>query len=104
MSEDEKAAIVEALQDQSETPAADRETKPDAIIDTKPEVKETPEVEEEEEGLSLKSKRFGIGKKKAATKPADTSTEATNDAIAPSDPNSLKNRLEELKKNCGGKK
>lgn len=78
--------------------------RPDAIIDTKFEVKETPEVEEEEEGLSLKSKRFGIGKKKAAAKPADTSTEATNDAIAPSDPNSLKNRLEELKKNCGGKK
>jgi hypothetical protein len=104
MSEDERAAIVEALQDQSETPAADRETKPDSIIDTKPTATETSEAEEEEEGLSLKSKRFGIGKKKAAAKPADTSTEATNDAIAPTDPNSLKNRLEELKRNCGGKK
>lgn len=49
----------------------------------------------------MKSKRFGIGKKKAAAKPADTSTEATNDAIAPTNPNSLKNRLEELKRNCG---
>lgn len=52
----------------------------------------------------MKSKSFGIGKKKAAAKPADTSTEATNDAIAPTNPNSLKNRLEELKRNCGGKK
>ena len=104
MSEDEKTAIVEALQDQSETPAVDKETKPNDILDTKPTATETSEMEEEEEGLSLKSKRFGIGKKKAAAKPADTSTEATNDAIAPTDPNSLKNRLEELKKNCGGKK
>jgi hypothetical protein len=104
MSEDEKAAIVEALQDQSETPATDRETKPDDILDTKPTATETSEVEEEEEGLSLKSKRFGIGKRKATAKPIDISTEVTNDAIAPADPSSLKNRLDELRRNCGGKK
>lgn len=34
----------------------------------------------------------------------ETSDEATLDAISPQDPSSLKNRLKELEKACGGKK
>ena len=96
MSEDEKVAIVDAIQDQSETPSVEI-SKSDEIINSKPEITEAP-AEEEEEGLSLKGKRFG---KKKATKPADTSEETT----AKIDPeNSLRARLKELEKACGGKK
>lgn len=105
MSEDEKAAIVEALQDQSETPAAEI-TKTDEIISSKPEITEAP-AEEEEEGLSLKGgKRFGLGRKKAAQTESkvDTSDEGTAQAINPNDAGSLRSRLEELQKACGGKK
>ena len=105
MTEDEKAAIVEALQDQSTTPGTEI-TKTEEIINSKPEITEAP-AEEEEEGLSLKGgKRFGLKRKSspASESKVDTSPEATAQAINPQDPNSLKNRLDELRKNCGGKK
>ena len=107
MSEAEKESIVEALQDQSEHPSAEI-TKADEIINSKPEITEAPEVEEEEEeGLSLKSKRFGLKRRQATTQAenkTDTSPEATAEAIDPANPNSLKSRLEELQRACGGKK
>lgn len=105
MSEAEKESIVEALQDQSETPSKEI-TKTDEIINSKPEISETP-AEEEEEGLSLKGgKRFGLKRKTTPTSESkvDISPEGTVEAINPSDPISLKNRLDELRKNCGGKK
>lgn len=101
MSEAEKEAIVEAIQDQSQTPSTEI-SKSDEIINSKPEITEVPATDEEEEGLSLKGKRFGLGRKKATTKPVDTSAEETTAQIDPE--NSLRNRAEEHEKNCGGRK
>ena len=106
MSEAEKESIVEALQDQSETPEEEI-TKTDEIINSKPEISETSTEEEEEEGLSLKGgKRFGIGRKKSTSqeKNLDTSLEATLNVADPNNPNSLRNKLKDLKDACGGKK
>jgi hypothetical protein len=100
LSEDEKKALVEIIQDQSESPA-EEVSKAEDVVSAKPEVTEDT-TEEEEEGLSLKSRRFG-GRKKAGAKKADTSAEATADAINPEDNGGLLARMRELQKNCGGK-
>lgn len=100
LSEDEKKALVEIIQDQSESPA-EEVSKAEDVVSAKPEVTEDT-TEEEEEGLSLKSRRFG-GRKKAGAKKADTSAEATADAINPEDNRGLLARMRELQKNCGGK-
>ena len=96
MTDTEKEAIVEAIQDQSQTPAAEV-TKTDEIIDSKPEITQSDE-EEEEGGRSRKGR---LGRRKANT---NTSDEATAQAINPEDSNGLLNRLTDLKNACGGKK
>ena len=100
LSEDEKKALVEIIQDQSESPA-DEVSKAEDVVSAKPEVTEDT-TEEEEEGLSLKSRRFGRKKNTAKESKADTSTEGTADAINPEDEGGLLARMRELQKNCGG--
>ena len=90
------------MQDQSETPAAEI-TKTDEIINSKPDIVEN--TAEEEEGLlSNIGDNFSLFDEEPGTTTVDTSDEATLDAISPQDPSSLKNRLKELEKACGGKK
>ena len=99
MSEAEKEAIIEAIQDQSEAPATTGELKADDIASAKPEAAEDT-FEEEEQGLSLKGGRFG--RRKTATQ-APTAEE-TAQAINPNDKSGLLNRLKDLENACGGKK
>lgn len=100
MTETEKESIIEALQDQSETPSTEI-TKTDEIINSKPEIEESPADEEEEEGGRRRGGRLG---RRSTSKPVDTSAEATAETIAPDNPNSLKSRLKDLENACGGKK
>lgn len=102
LSEDEKKALVEIIQDQSESPA-DEVSKAEDVVSAKPEVTED-NTEEEEEGLSLKSRRFGRKKNTAKESKADTSIEGTADAINPEDEGGLLARMRELQRNCGGPK
>lgn len=98
MTDAEKEALVEAIQDQAETPAAEVETKAEQIVDAKPEV--TVEEEEEEEGGF--SKKGRLGRRNRATK--EQSSEETAQAINPSDNNGLLNRLKELENACRNQK
>ena len=86
MTDTEKEAIVEAIQDQSETPATEI-TKADEIVDSKPEIEQTPADEEEEEGG--RSRKGKLGRRQQ---------QATEDS------DGLLNRLKDLKDACGGKK
>lgn len=103
MSDSEKELVVEAIQDQSNTPTSEI-TSTDAIVDSKPETTETTVDNSDEEGLSLKGKRFGLKRRKAGTtsQTVDTSAEGTLQQIAPE--KSMKASIEELKRGCGGKK
>ena len=103
MSADEKANIIDAIQDQSETPSEEA-TKTDDIIEAKPEIVEDDINEEEEEGLSLRGKKLGLGRKLSTKAKVDTSTEGTTEAINPNDEGGLLARIKELKNACGGKK
>lgn len=84
MTDAEKEAIVEAIQDQSATPAGEI-TKAGEIINTNPGTEESPA--DEEEGGRSRGGRLG-------RRPAQ----------APEDTNGLLNRLTDLKNACGGKK
>lgn len=86
MTDAEKESIVEAIQDQSDTPAAEI-TKTDEIITSKPEIEQSPADEEEEEGG--RSRRGRLGRRQ---QPAQEDTDG------------LLNRLKDLKDACGGKK
>ena len=76
MTDAEKEAIVEAIQDQSETPAAEAQVKAEDISSAKPDITESDE-EEEEEGLSLKSRRFGRRKNSEDTLKDDSDSEGS---------------------------
>jgi len=102
MSDAEKEAIVEAIQDQSESPATTGEVKAGDIASAKPDIVEETAEEEEEGGFSRRGSRFGLGRKKAAT-PAP-SAEETAQAINPEDKGGLLNRLKDLENACGGPK
>ena len=86
MTDTEKEAIVEAIQDQSETPATEI-TNADEIVTSKPEREQSPADEEEEEGG--RSRRGRLGRRQQQ---------------APEDTDGLLNRLNDLKNACGGKK
>ena len=86
MTDTEKEALVEAIQDQSETPATEI-TNADEIVTSKPEIEQSPANEEEEEGG--RSRRGRLGRRQQQ---------------APEDTDGLLNRLNELKNACGGNK
>ena len=98
MTEAEKETLVEAIQDQSEAPAKE-EVKAEEIVDAKPEMETT---EDEEEGMGGRPKGGRLGRRRATAR--ETSTESTMEAISPNDSRSLKAKMEELEKACGGKK
>lgn len=99
MTDAEKQAIVEAIQDQSETPATDVPVKEGDITSAKPEGTDTNTFEEEEEGGLKRRGRLG-----RRSQSVDTSLEATADAINPEDKGGMLNRLRDLEKGCGGRK
>ena len=99
MTDAEKESIVEAIQDQNDTPATTAEVKSEDIADAKPE-NITVEEEEEEGGRSRKGR---LGRRKSSNSTAE-SLEEVAQAINPKDKNGLLNRLEDLEKACGGKK
>ena len=86
MTDAEKEAIVEAIQDQSETPAAEI-TKTDEIITSKPKIEQPTADEEEEEGG--RSRRGRLGRRQQQNS---------------EDTDGLLNRLKDLKDACGGQK
>ena len=98
LSEEDKKALVEIIQDQSENPAKDKEITTDNIVAAQPEVAEE-EQEKEEGGFSRKGK-LGKRKKTTSEKP---STEEILHALNPKEESDFINKLEELKKGCGGK-
>lgn len=99
MTDAEKQAIVEAIQDQSETPATDAPINEGDIASAKPEGTDTNIFEEEEEGGLRRRGRLG-----KRSQSVDTSPEATADAINPEDKGGLLNKLKDLEKACGGRK
>jgi hypothetical protein len=99
MTDIEKQAIVEAIQDQSETPATDAPVKEGDITSAKPEGTDINTFEEEEEGGLKRRGRLG-----RRSQSVDTSLEATADAINPEDKGGMLNRLRDLEKGCGGRK
>jgi hypothetical protein len=96
MTEDERAAIVEAIQDQSQNPASDDEVKADDIVSAKPEgVAE--EQGEEEETHSLKTKR----RRPTRRQHSDSSDSKVANTI--DDTQGIPHDIEEQQKNCGSK-
>ena len=85
MTDTEKESIVEAIQDQSETPATEI-TKTDEIITSKPEIEQSPADEEEDEGG--RSRRGRLGRRQQQNS---------------EDTDGLLNRLKDLKDACGGR-
>ena len=100
MTDAEKQAIVEAIQDQSETPATDAPVNEGDITSAKPEGTESNTFEEEDEEGGFR-RRGRLGRRRQSV---DTSPEATADAINPEDSGSMLNRLKDLEKACGGRK
>jgi hypothetical protein len=99
MTDAEKQAIVEAIQDQSDAPATDAPIKEGDITSAKPEGTDINTFEEEEEGGLKRRGRLG-----RRSQSVDTSLEATADAINPEDKGGMLNRLRDLEKGCGGRK
>jgi hypothetical protein len=100
MTDAEKQAIVEAIQDQSDTPATDFPVKEGDITSAKLENTDANTFEEEEEEGGFK-RRGRLGRRGLNV---DTSSEATADAINPEDKGGMLNRLKDLEKACGGRK
>jgi hypothetical protein len=88
MTDAEKESIVEAIQDQSETPATEI-TKTDEIITSKPEIEQSPTDEEEEGARPRRGKLGRLGRRQQQIS---------------EDTEGLLNRLNDLKNACGGKK
>lgn len=104
MTEDEKAAIVEAIQDQSQNPNNEI-TKTDEVISGRPEESESFTNDEAEEGGRPGGGRFSIAESSETsennTESTDSTTEKVLQAVAPE--NSLRDQLNKLKMHCGGK-
>lgn len=96
MTDAEKEAIVEAIQDQSDNPNTEIKNADD-IVTSKPEIDESTQ-DDEEGGFSRRGK---LGRRSNA-KSAPV-TEETLDSINPQDPNGLLARMKDLKNSCGGK-
>lgn len=96
MTEDERAAIVEAIQDQSQNPAGDGEVKAGDIVSTKPEgVAE--EQEDGEETHSLKTRR----RRPTRRQPSDSSDGDVANTI--DNTRGIQHDIEEQQKNCGSR-
>lgn len=95
MTDVEKQAIVEAVQDQSDSPSTEIQST-DEIIDAKPQIEETQKEEGEEGGRSRKGR---LGRRNNSAKEHST-TDITNNIDSESESN-IKVQIEENKKDCG---
>lgn len=105
LTEEEKKALVEIIQDQSDNPTGEITTS-DQVIDAKPEVTEDVESEEEEGGFRKKGK---LGRRRIRSEnnnSTDSETKSvglaeTLDAIVPNDERGLLEKMRELNERCG---
>ena len=100
MTNAEKQAIVEAIQDQSETPGEEI-TRVEDIVSSQPEIEERRDTADEEDGWDVDGELSIFSEESEGNE--ESPLEEILDAVAPEDENGLLAKMKKLRKDCGGK-